>query len=90
MAAAAAASRVLFGLHPEAEPELRATLATYLASIPEGGAKSEGLRIGEEVARQVLEARAADGSEALDAYRPKTKPGVYVPTPITVASTWPN
>src|SRR5262249_13687625 len=25
-----------------------------------------------------------------DAYRPKAKPGLYVPTPITVGSTWPN
>jgi hypothetical protein len=90
MAAAAAAGNVLLGLHPEAEPDLRVTLATYVAGIPEGGAKSEGLRIGEEVARRVLEARAGDGSEALDAYRPNTKPGVYVPTPITVASMWPK
>jgi hypothetical protein len=43
-----------------------------------------------EVARRVLEARAGDGSEALDAYRPKTRPAQYVPTPITVASMWPK
>jgi hypothetical protein len=35
-----------------------------------------------------LEARASDGADAPDVYRPKTRPGVYVPTPITVASMW--
>jgi PAP2 superfamily len=89
-AAAVAAGRVLLGLHPEAATDLKATLASYLAAIPEGEAKSEGIRIGAEVAKGILEARAGDGSEAPDAYRPKTKPGVYVPTPITVGSVWPK
>ena len=34
--------------------------------------------------------RANDGSNAADAYRPKTKPGGYVPTPAVVGSAWPN
>jgi hypothetical protein len=37
-----------------------------------------------------LEARANDGADALDGYRPRTTPGVYVPTPITVGSMWPD
>jgi hypothetical protein len=90
MAAAAAAAKVLLGLHPEAEPELNAALTAYVRALPEGAAKSEGLDIGEEVALRVLQARLGDGSDALDAYRAKTKPGVYVPTPITVASMWPK
>ena len=89
-AAAVAAGRVLLGLHPQAEAELKAGLAAYLAAIPEGDAKSEGVKLGEAVAMRVLEARAGDGSEAPDAYRPKTKPGVYVPTPMTVGSVWPK
>src|SRR5258708_3643902 len=40
-------------------------------------------------AAKVLEARANDGANAPDAYRPRTTAGVYVPTPITVGSTWP-
>ena len=55
-----------------------------------GDAKSAGIKLGEAVAAKVLEARANDGSDAPDAYRPRTRPGVYVPTPITVSSTWPN
>jgi PAP2 superfamily len=89
-AAAAAAATVLIGLHPEAAGELKAALATYLAAIADGAAKSDGIKLGEAVAAKVLQARANDGANAADAYRPKTKPGVYVPTPITVASVWPD
>src|SRR5262249_42611224 len=62
----------------------------YLSNIPESEAKSEGIKLGEAVAAKVLEARAKDGADAPDSYRPKAKPGVYVPTPIPVASMWPN
>jgi PAP2 superfamily len=89
-AAAVAAGKVLIGLHPAAEGELRETLTNYIAAIPDGQPKSEGVRIGEKVAARVLEERAEDGCEAPDAYRPKTKPGAYVPTPITVGSVWPK
>ena len=65
-------------------------MAAYLAAIADGDAKAQGIKLGEAVAAKILEARANDGADAPDAYRPKTKPGVYVPTPITVSSTWPN
>jgi hypothetical protein len=89
-AAAAAAGAVLMGLHPQAEKELKSSLDGYLAAIADGEAKSNGIRLGETVAAKVLAARAKDGSDRADAYRPKTRPGVYVPTPMTVGSTWPN
>jgi hypothetical protein len=89
-AAAAAAGTVLIGLHPQAEGELKGALTTYLAAIPDGDAKSSGIRLGEAVAARILAARAKDGSQVPDAYRPRTTPGIYVPTPITVASMWPN
>ena len=38
----------------------------------------------------MLEARANDGCDAPDDYRPRTSPGVYVPTAITLASMWPD
>jgi hypothetical protein len=88
-AAAAAAGTVLVALYP-GDADLKANVAAYLTGIPEGDAKSAGLRLGEAVAKQVLEARANDGSQAADTYRPKTKPGVYVPTARMVGSTWPN
>jgi hypothetical protein len=89
-AAATAATTVLAGLHPDAAGELKAALATYLAAIPDSDAKTRGTSLGEAVAGKILEARANDGANAPDAYRPRTTPGVYVPTAITVASMWPG
>ena len=89
-AASAAASGVLTRLFPQAAKEVRSMMASYLAALPDGMAKSQGLKLGEAVAAAILEARSKDGSDAPDAYRPKAKAGVYIPTPITVGSTWPN
>src|SRR5258706_4167094 len=89
-AAAAAAAAVLATIDAKTADEMKGALATYLASIPDGAAKSDGVRLGEAVAAKVVAARANDGSDAPDDYRPRTTPGVYVPTAITVASMWPN
>jgi hypothetical protein len=89
-AAAAAAAAVLTALHPDKAADVKAALANALASIPDGGAKSEGVKLGEQIAAKVLEARAGDGATAVDAYRPRTTPGVYVPTAAMVGSVWPN
>ena len=88
-AAAAAAATVLATIDEKTAREVTVTLATYLASIPDdGSAKADGIRLGEAVAAKVLEARANDDHNAIDDYRPRTAPGVYVPTSITAASTW--
>ena len=89
-AIAAAAATVLAGLDSAKAAATTDALATWLAAIPAGEAKSAGIRLGEAVAAKVLQARVNDGSEALDAYRPKARPGVYVPTALTVGSTWPG
>lgn len=89
-AAAAAAVGVLAQLFPNDGEELRAALSSYLAPIPEGSAKSAGIKVGEDVAAKTVMDRQGDGADAPDAYRPKTKPGVYVPTPITASSMWPK
>ena len=89
-AAAAAAGAVLTKLLPDAAPDIQAALTNYLAAIPESDAKSNGMKLGDAVAAKILEARANDESSASDAYRPVTTPGVYIPTPLTVASQWPN
>jgi PAP2 superfamily len=89
-AAAAAAGAVLIKLVPDAASDVQSAVANYLATLPEGDAKSEGIKLGQEVAAQILEARSNDGALAPDAYRPKTKPGIYIPTPITVGSQFPN
>jgi hypothetical protein len=89
-AAAAAAAAILATIDPKAASEMKVAIATYLASIPDGAAKSDGVKLGEAVAARVFEARVNDGADAPDAYRPRTTPGVYVPTPLTLASMWPD
>ena len=89
-AAAAAAAKVLATIDTKTAGEMKGALASYLASIADGPAKSDGVKLGEAVAAKVLEARLNDGCDAPDAYRPRTTPGVYVPTAITISSMWPN
>jgi len=89
-AAAAATATVLAKLLPDIAPDVQTALTSYLAAIPEGDAKSNGIKLGEAVATKMLESRANDGSSSPDAYRPNAKPGLYVPTALTVASQWPK
>src|SRR5215470_1254694 len=89
-AAAAAAATIMATIDPKATDKMKVEMETYLASIPESAAKLDGIKLGEAVAAKVLEARANDGSDAPDAYRPRTAPGVYVPTAITISSMWPD
>jgi hypothetical protein len=90
-AATAAAAGVLFGLHPEAAERIKAASASALAAIPDGEAKADALALGQAVADKILSARSKDGANAPDDYRPKTKPGVYVPTAAAMfGSAWPR
>ena len=82
-AAVAAAAAVLIKLVPDTAADVQSSLTSYLATLPDGEAKSNGVQLGQAVAAKLLEARANDGASAVDAYRPKTRPGVYIPTPIT-------
>ncbi len=61
-AAAAAAGTVLAGVNPQAQAEMKAMLAAYLAAIPDSAAKADGIKLGEAVAAKILEARANDGA----------------------------
>jgi hypothetical protein len=90
-AATSAAAGVLIGLHPEAAAQIQAASASALAAVPEGEAKDDALALGKAVAEKCLSVRSNDGANAADDYRPKTKPGVYVPTAaVMVGSTWPR
>jgi hypothetical protein len=82
--AASAAGAVLMELVPNAAAQIRAAETSYLAKLPDDAAKSAGIKLGQEAAAKILAMRANDGSSAPDAYRPKTKPGVYIPTAITI------
>lgn len=89
-AAAAAAGTVLAAIDPKTEPDVRAALAAYLAAIPDGATKAEGVKLGEAIAVKMLAARANDGANAPDVYRPRTTPGIYVPTVTPLAAHWPG
>ena len=51
---------------------------------------AKGMRLGELVALRVFDSRATDGATGVDSYRPRTQPGVYIPTATMVATTWPT
>jgi hypothetical protein len=89
-AAAAAAATVLASIDPKTAEDMKTALARYLAAISDGQTKSDGVKLGEAVAIKVMEARANDGADAPDDYRPRTTAGVYVPTLLTAASMWPQ
>lgn len=89
-AAAAAARTVLARLFPDQLEPIDGAYGAALAKIPEGGAKSAGIALGEAAGGACLALRADDGAEAPESYRPRTVAGVYVPTTLPVSSQWPR
>ena len=85
-AAAAAAHGVLEWLYPQQKAIIDAALAASLTQIPEGAARTNGLRLGQEVAAQMLARRKDDGSAAKQSYTFSTGAGVYQATPPMNAS----
>jgi hypothetical protein len=84
-AAAVAAVVVLAKLHPDSQAKLDAELKPYLAQIPDGPAKDQGMALGQKVAEGILSLRAGDGAGGPDSYRPRTTAGRYVGTAPMVA-----
>jgi hypothetical protein len=90
-AAVAAANRVTMGkLMPAQDAAIQAAYHTALAAIADGPAKSAGIAAGEEAAAAVLAARLDDGAGAQEKYKPHAAPGLYVPTALPAAPTWPQ
>jgi hypothetical protein len=95
-ATAAAASTVLKALFttPQAQTYLDAAYSSYLSSIQDGTAKTNGIAIGTEVATAFLAKRAGDGRNANVPYTFGSGPGVYQitpgapPAPATPAVPW--
>jgi hypothetical protein len=85
-AASAAAHKVMVTLHPDRQTSLDAALTVMLSSIPDSDAKTIGIELGNNAAAQVLALRAKDGADTAESYRPRTVPGIYVPTTIPVSS----
>jgi membrane-associated phospholipid phosphatase len=92
-AANAAAHTALLGLYPGQQATLDATYSAELAKVADGPAKDKGVRLGDQVARDLLAIRSGDGSAATPpAYVPGTDPGNFRPTPpnfpAAVFTTW--
>lgn len=90
-AAASAAATALGKLHPERAAAFEAALEEYLKGLSaDPAAVAKGRQLGERVALRVFDSRAHDGATDTDPYRPRTQPGVYVPTATMVCATWPT
>jgi len=79
-AAATAARQILTEIYPKQKVKIEEAYAASLKAIPDGPAKTEGIKLGMEVAAAVQADRANDGTNAPDTYRPHAAPGAYVPT----------
>lgn len=80
-AVAAAAHGVLIARIPNQKASLDAALASALAAIPDGQAKTDGVATGCAAAAAILARRAADGSDIVTPYAPGAGLGVWRPTP---------
>lgn len=90
-AAVAAANRVaLSQLVPSQQSTIDSAYQAALGTIPDGPAKVAGITVGEQAATAILERCAEDGAAALESYRPRTTPGVYVATTLPVTPQWPQ
>ena len=93
-AAAQAAHDVLAQLYPSQASALDADLATSLATVPDGQAKDQGVRVGTTAAAQIVSLRSTDGSATTPIpFTPGTNPGDYQLTPPAFAqpvfTNWP-
>jgi len=86
-AATTAAYEILVALYPDQKAGLDALLATSLAGIANNDAKAKGIELGKKAAAEIIALRANDGINAVESYRPYTKPGTYVPTTLPIEST---
>jgi hypothetical protein len=92
-AADAAAHAALVGLYPAQQSSLDAAYTAELAKVATGPAKDEGIRLGQQVATDLLAIRANDGSSVIPPpFIAGTNPGNYRPTPpnlpTPVFTTW--
>jgi len=85
-AAATAAHDALTALFPSQQITLDAALKTSLAQVPDGQAKSDGMRIGSVAAENILALRKTDGVAGKAAYSFASGAGVYQATPPMNAS----
>jgi PAP2 superfamily len=83
----AAARTALDALYPAQQTAIDADYATELAKVPSGPAREQGVRVGQQVATDLLAIRANDGSSIIPPpFVPGGAPGDYQPTPPNFAA----
>jgi membrane-associated phospholipid phosphatase len=81
-AADAAARTALDGLYPAQQSAIDAQFTSELAKVADGPAKDQGIRLGDQVANDLLAIRGNDGSNATPApFVPGAAAGSFRPTP---------
>lgn len=88
MAFAAALHTSLLELLPGQKAQIDADFDAARAKIADGAARTNGMAVGEEAARQILARSREDGAMQSDAYVPFTQPGRYVPTTTVAVPYW--
>jgi len=76
-AAAQAAHDVMANIYPDQIATFNTELATWLASVPAGSAKTRGIALGSASAAAIIARRATDGIDNFGTYTPGTGPGKY-------------
>lgn len=89
-AIAAAFHTTLARLVPSQSDVIETDYNVALSTIPDGPAKREGIEIGTRTAATVISMRGDDGAAMVESYKPRTAPGVYIPTALPAASQWPR
>jgi hypothetical protein len=80
-AAAMAAHDVLLEYFPASQGRLDTALAASLAEVPDGRAKQQGIRYGQQAADRLIKLREGDGRFAPVTFTEPPAPGVWRPTP---------
>jgi hypothetical protein len=86
-----AAYRVLSDMYPEVQAMLDTTLATRLANVADGAAKTAGIDLGNQIAQQYITSHQNDGWNLPDAYTPTVGPGHWSTDPMvapTIQKGW--
>ena len=84
-AAAAAGHGVLSRLYPAQQATLDAALTASLAKVADGQAKADGIAVGKEAAEKLVALRSNDGANKKVEYTAEKRPGIWQPTPPTLA-----
>jgi len=79
-AANQAAYAILLNAMPGRQADLDAALASHLATIPDGAAKTAGIALGNAAAQRIITYRANDHTFDVVPYTPGTNPGDWRPT----------